>query len=62
MSATIDPLASFRLEGRVALVTGASSGFGDRFARVLTAAGARVIVTARRADRLEKLAGELGGP
>ena len=40
-----------RLDGRVALVTGASAGLGERFARVLHAAGAHVIATARRADR-----------
>ena len=55
-----DPLAAFRLDGRVAVVTGASSGLGARFARVLSAAGARVVVTARRADRLEGLVAELG--
>jgi NAD(P)-dependent dehydrogenase (short-subunit alcohol dehydrogenase family) len=54
-----DPLATFRLDGRVALVTGASSGLGARFARVLDAAGARVALAARRADRIEQLAGEL---
>lgn len=61
MSASLDPLAGFRLDDRVALVTGASSGFGARFARVLVAAGARVIVTARRADRLEALVSDLEG-
>jgi NAD(P)-dependent dehydrogenase (short-subunit alcohol dehydrogenase family) len=50
----------WRLDGRVALVTGASAGLGQRFARVLRAAGAHVIVTARRVDRLEALARELG--
>jgi NAD(P)-dependent dehydrogenase (short-subunit alcohol dehydrogenase family) len=48
------------LEGRVAIVTGASSGLGERFARVLAAEGAQVSVTARRADRLEQLRAEVG--
>jgi NAD(P)-dependent dehydrogenase (short-subunit alcohol dehydrogenase family) len=50
----------FDLSGRVALVTGASSGFGAHFARLLAAAGARVVVGARRVDRLESLCGEIG--
>ncbi|HUP84050.1 MAG TPA: glucose 1-dehydrogenase [Acidimicrobiales bacterium] len=58
---TIDPFPSFRLDGRVVIVTGASSGLGDRFARVLHAAGATVVVAARRAERLEALAAELPG-
>jgi NAD(P)-dependent dehydrogenase (short-subunit alcohol dehydrogenase family) len=44
------------LEDRVAIVTGASSGLGARFATVLAAAGARVVAAARRAERLEELA------
>ncbi|GCL64792.1 3-oxoacyl-ACP reductase [Rubrivivax pictus] len=49
------PNASFDLSGQVALVTGASSGLGHRFARVLAAAGATVAVAARRTDRLDAL-------
>ncbi|WP_348675194.1 SDR family oxidoreductase [uncultured Abyssibacter sp.] len=46
---------SLRLDGRTALVTGASSGFGAHFSRVLASAGARVVAAARRVDRLEAL-------
>jgi NAD(P)-dependent dehydrogenase (short-subunit alcohol dehydrogenase family) len=56
-----DLLPSFRLDERVVLLTGASSGLGERFARVLAAAGARVVLAARRRDRLEALADELPG-
>jgi NAD(P)-dependent dehydrogenase (short-subunit alcohol dehydrogenase family) len=59
--APLDPLAAFRLDGRVAIVTGASSGLGARFARVLHAAGAQVVVAARRRDRLDALAATLPG-
>jgi len=47
-----------RLGGRTAVVTGASSGLGARFVRVLAAAGATVYAAARRLDRLEILATE----
>lgn len=46
----------FRLDERVAIVTGASSGIGHRFAQVLASSGATVIAAARRLDRLEELA------
>jgi NAD(P)-dependent dehydrogenase (short-subunit alcohol dehydrogenase family) len=47
--------ARFALDGKVALVTGASSGLGENFARVLAAAGATVAAAARRTERLEAL-------
>ena len=53
------PNASTDLSGSVALVTGASSGFGERFARVLASQGAAVALCARRVDRLEALAAEI---
>ncbi len=46
----------FNLKGEVALITGASSGLGAHFAKTLGRAGAKVIVAARRIDRLERLA------
>jgi NADP-dependent 3-hydroxy acid dehydrogenase YdfG len=49
------------LEGTVALVTGASSGIGEATARSLAAQGAKVAVAARRLERLERLASEIGG-
>ena len=49
----------FSLEGKLALVTGASSGLGRHFAGVLAEAGADVVLAARRMDRLEALAGEI---
>jgi NADP-dependent 3-hydroxy acid dehydrogenase YdfG len=55
-----DPAQMFRLDGRIAVVTGASSGLGERFARVLKAAGVSVVLTARRYDRLAALSEELG--
>jgi NADP-dependent 3-hydroxy acid dehydrogenase YdfG len=49
------------LEGAVTLVTGASSGIGEATARALAAEGASVAVSARRLERLERLAAEIGG-
>ena len=46
----------FGLDGKVAIVTGASSGIGHRFSQVLADRGATVLAAARRVDRLEKLA------
>jgi NAD(P)-dependent dehydrogenase (short-subunit alcohol dehydrogenase family) len=56
---TLDPITPFRLDGRVAIVTGASSGLGARFARVLDGAGARVVLVARREARLVEVAADL---
>jgi NAD(P)-dependent dehydrogenase (short-subunit alcohol dehydrogenase family) len=53
------PNVSTDLTGQVALVTGASSGLGVRFARTLARCGAKVVLTARRLDRMEALAAEI---
>jgi NAD(P)-dependent dehydrogenase (short-subunit alcohol dehydrogenase family) len=50
---------TMKLDGRVALVTGASSGLGARFARLLASAGAKVVLGARREEQLDRLADEI---
>ena len=52
-------MSLFRLDGRIALVTGASQGIGEEIARRLAQQGAQVIVAARSTEKLELLAGEL---
>jgi len=49
----------FDVQGKVALVTGASSGLGDHFARSLAASGAIVMAAARRTERLQKLVSDI---
>ncbi|NCW32612.1 MAG: SDR family NAD(P)-dependent oxidoreductase [Betaproteobacteria bacterium] len=53
------PCAWFGLQGKLALVTGASSGLGARFASVLAEQGCRLLLAARRVDRLQALAEQL---
>ena len=46
-------------EGKIALITGASSGLGARFAKVLAQAGAQVVLASRRTERLKELRAEI---
>lgn len=50
---------TFRLDGKAALITGASGGLGSHFARTLAAAGAQTILAARRLERLEELSSDI---
>jgi NAD(P)-dependent dehydrogenase (short-subunit alcohol dehydrogenase family) len=56
---TVEVPANVQLDGRVCVVTGASSGLGDAYARALAAAGGRVVIVGRRRGLLEQLADEL---
>jgi NAD(P)-dependent dehydrogenase (short-subunit alcohol dehydrogenase family) len=62
MAETHSPLDRFRLDGKVAIVTGASSGLGVAFAHGLAAVGADVVVAARRRERLEAVRGDVEAP
>lgn len=53
-----DPLNTFRLDGKVAIVTGASSGIGAQTVKLFSSLGAKVIAAARREDRLQDLANQ----
>ena len=53
------PLDRFRLDGRTVAITGASSGFGHHFAGVLAAAGAHVVLGARRVEKIEARVAEI---
>ena len=53
-----DPLNLFRLDGKIALVTGASSGIGAQTVKLFSSLGAKVIAAARREDRLHDLANQ----
>jgi NAD(P)-dependent dehydrogenase (short-subunit alcohol dehydrogenase family) len=54
-----DPTRSLRLDGRIAFITGASSGIGATLASAFAAAGARVVLAARRKDRVDELAASI---
>jgi len=56
---TFSAAATQDLTGKVAIVTGATSGLGRRFAQILSAAGATLVVTGRRVEKLESLTAEI---
>ncbi len=49
----------YDFKGKTVLITGASSGLGERFATILSSAGAKVILAARRKDKLQEVAGKI---
>ena len=57
----MNPHKLFSLEHKIALVTGASSGLGEHFAQVLAAAGATVVLAARRTDKLASVVSKIQG-
>ena len=59
MSTTTNALEKFSLKGKLVLVTGASSGLGTHFAKLLAGNGAKVAVAARRADKLQNVVDEI---
>ncbi len=59
---THDTHRRFDLDGKVVVLTGASSGLGQQFARALDAAGATIVLVARRVERLEEVASGLDRP
>jgi NAD(P)-dependent dehydrogenase (short-subunit alcohol dehydrogenase family) len=58
--AALSDVGRLRLDGRVVLVTGASSGLGAAYARALAEAGARLVLVSRRREALERVASDLG--
>jgi gluconate 5-dehydrogenase len=61
MTEMADPLAQFRLDGRVALVTGGTGGIGLPMSKALAAAGAKVAIAGRTEERTSAAAAEVGG-
>ena len=60
-SAPSDPLASFRLDDRLIVVTGASEGIGRAFAEHFAAAGAQLVLASRRKEKLDEVRRAIGG-
>lgn len=57
----MESMSLFRLDGKVAIVTGASSGIGAHLAEVLVGAGAKVVLAARRKEKLDAVVAAIGG-